>query len=198
MPALPTTDGAVDSGRGIQADQLYITHCLKGGSVEQQAGFGLRATSVQSPPLYRFTREFPPYKVPLDMNSQETSPDQTPRRLALVRTPEGQSALVQSSYVMEDTRGRGGNYFSHFLIYDRIAPIDAVRSWGASDWRSSYPEGATVDLDPFRGIPRGQQVDEDALCAFLSASSPPGGADAPLSTSVFPARMEGDPARRRR
>ncbi|HEV3166675.1 MAG TPA: hypothetical protein VGZ22_21800, partial [Isosphaeraceae bacterium] len=178
------------------AAQLYVTHCLKTDSVEGQAGLSIRATSIHDPAFYKYALDFPSYKIPLDMVAALPTPLQAPRRLALVPTLGGKLALVQSSYVQKDTLGRGGNFFSHFLIYDRISPREALRSWGSPQWQVEYPEGTTQDLPAFPGVPAHGILNDEALATFLTSAEVH--ADQDLATALYPTRLAGDPECRMR
>ena len=88
----------------------------------------------------------PAHELPVEAWKQEMLPHQAPRRLALYRLDDGRSALVHSSYLREDTRGRPRSYFTHVLLYGKLDLLDAARAWGSPDWQTSYPPGETKSL----------------------------------------------------
>lgn len=176
------------------ADQVYVTHCLQSDSVNNQAGFGVRAASTDDPELLKFAADYPAYELPLEMWTSEPSPAQTPRRLAMLSAPHGKIALVHSAFVGEDTMGRSGNFFTHVIFYPRLSAIDALASWGAAEWRTAYPAGAPKKLAELSDRPiAGSLIDADALTAFLAGKS--AGKNQNLATVVCPERLRDDPAR---
>lgn len=176
------------------ADQVYVTHCLQSDSVNNQAGFGVRAASTDDAELLKFAADYPAYELPLEMWTSEPSPAQTPRRLAMLSAPHGKIALVHSAFVGEDTMGRSGNFFTHVIFYPRLSAIDALASWGAAEWRTAYPAGAPKKLAELSDRPiAGSLIDADALTAFLAGKS--AGKNQNLATVVCPERLRDDPAR---
>ena len=51
----------------VQAEQVYVTHCLPANSVSGRPGFEVRAASVSDPLLLQFALEQPAYELPLDL-----------------------------------------------------------------------------------------------------------------------------------
>jgi hypothetical protein len=178
------------------ADQVYVTHCLQNDSLKNQTGFGVRAASTEDPELLKFAVEFPAYQLPMDMWANEPSPAKTPRRLALVSGPRNTLALIHSAYVGEDTMGRSGNFFTHVLFFpsSELSAIDALKSWRAADWETSYPQGARKALPKLHGPPPdGNIIGDEALTSFLSGKG--AGPDQDLATLVCPSRLLNDAAR---
>jgi hypothetical protein len=189
--ARPAPLGPVSS-----AEQLYVTHCTRQDSVLGQEGFGVRAASSADPALLRFALELPAHELPAEMWSQRPTAAQAPRRLARIALTDGRVALVHSTYLPFDTHGRDGNYFTHILVYESLAPAAALRSWASPRWQTDYPAGAPKELPRFEGVPAGGPIDDAALATFLDpAAALPGGAD--LET-LFPERVRTTNPRRRR
>src|SRR5262249_7086524 len=125
MSASEAMTRRVPAGGGAapaRAEQLYVTHCARGDSVQGQEGFGPRACWSAARALLRLARELPAHELPVGMWSQNVTAAQAPRRLARMELPDGRVALVHSSYLPLDTRGRDGNYFTHVLIYEHLSP----------------------------------------------------------------------------
>jgi hypothetical protein len=178
--------------------QVYLTHCVQTDSFRNEAGFSVRATSTNEPELLRFATDYPGLELPIDMWGTDPSPEKTPRRLALVQAPGGRSALIHSSYLRLDTRGRPGNYFTHILVYPRLSMGDALESWGSSDWTLDYRQGETKDLRPFPrpqpAPPRQGKLDREALTRFLRDPQFP--RDSNLATTLCPERLLAQPEQR--
>jgi hypothetical protein len=154
-----------------RAEQLYVTHCLRGDSVLGQEGFGVRASSSTDPVVLQFALGLPDHVLPSTAEGPALSPGQAPRRLARIEMPDGRIALIHSVYLGHDTRGRTGSYFTHALVYDRLAPLDALRAWAAPQWRAAYPAGAPRDLPAFDGVPVGAVLSDSLLTAFLEPAA---------------------------
>lgn len=165
--------------------QICITHCLREEGIYLQAGFTVRATSTLDPLLLRFALEYPAYEVPVGMKAEQAP--LAPRRLALVRIPGGQSALIHS-LPLSDDRGRANNFFSHILVRPQVTAREALRCWGASAWRTHCAAEEGTDLPPFDDLPRADAVNDDAVTAFLRAESP---------LPLCPSRLVGELQRRR-
>lgn len=173
------------------ADQIFVTDCLPSDSVKSEAGFSIRATSTQDPDLLKFALDYPAYELPLDMWSSDPSPVQSPRRLAFVPAPRNTRALVHSTYVGEDTGGRKGNFFTHVIFYPKLTATQALESWGAAGWKTSYASGEPkllpkLDDRPFKG-----KISEDYLSDFLSGKGANGDED--LATVICPSRLQKNP-----
>jgi hypothetical protein len=183
-------------GAPARAEQLYVTHCARGDSVQGQEGFGPRACSSSDPALLRLALELPAHELPVGMWSLNVTAAQAPRRLARVELPNGRVALVHSSYLPLDTRGRDGNYFTHVLVYDRLSPREAIRTWASPRWQTDYLPGAPKELPPFEGLPPGSAIHDGALAAFLNpATASP--VESALATAVFTERVRTAGDRRR-
>jgi hypothetical protein len=178
------------------ADQVYVTHCLQNDSLKNQTGFGVRAASTEDPELLKFAAEFAAYELPMDMWANDPSPAKAPRRLALVSGPRNTLALIHSAYVGEDTMGRSGNFFTHVLFYPsaELSALDALKSWHAAEWETSYPQRATKTLPKLSSPPlHGNIITDEALTSFLGGKG--AGADQDLATLVCPPRLLNDAAR---
>jgi hypothetical protein len=188
MTAAPSTAVGSRAAGQRTAQQIYVTHCTQADSIRHQPGFGLRAASTDDPALLKFALDFPSYELPLDMWGTNPLPQDAPRRLALTAAPGNRLALVHTAFVQYDTRGRPGSYFTHVLVYDRLSPADALRSWGSTAWVPHYPEGNTQNLDEFVGVPGNGPINDDSLRQFLSGS----GAEGDLATRVISAHLRGN------
>ncbi len=116
-------------------EQICITHCLRDEGLYKQAGFTVRAASTFDPLLLRFALEYPSYELPAGMTGDDLSA--APRRLALVRIPGGQRALIHSVHVPKE-RGRANNFFSHVLLRPTLTARAALVTWGSPEWRTSF------------------------------------------------------------
>jgi hypothetical protein len=152
----------------VQAEQVYVTHCLPADSVSGRPGFEVRATSVSDPLLLQFALEQPAYELPLDLRRPGLTAAEAPCRLALVAAPGGRVALVHTVYVPEDTCGRKNSFFSHILFYPSLTLRQALSTWTSPDWQTDYPSGSTKKLPPLSGLPRPGPLDDTALSAFLA------------------------------
>ena len=85
----PTVDG--------QIHQLYVTHCLYDEGLSRTAGFAPRASSTRDPLLLRFAQEYPTFELPAGMVAGADAVSDSLCRLALVRLPGGQKALIHSA-----------------------------------------------------------------------------------------------------
>src|SRR5437016_173327 len=92
----------------LLAEQFFVTHCARGDGLQDQEGFGARAASCADPELLRFVQALPAHEAPVELWPLRPLSQQVPRRLALLRLPDQRVALVHSSYLPEDTRGRTG------------------------------------------------------------------------------------------
>jgi hypothetical protein len=173
--------------------QICITHCLHDEGVYRQAGFTVRACSTLDPLLIRFALEYPLYEVPIRMSSDEVAA--APRRLALVRIPGGQSALIHSVYAPEDSRGRANNFFSHILVQPALTAREALTAWASSQWRTHCEPDAGTDLPPLEHLPQGQLVSDEAVTAFLRPESL--AVEDNPGTLTCPSRLVEDERRRR-
>jgi hypothetical protein len=195
MSATSATQGRPPAPSGTRTEQVYFTHCLPGDSLRNEPGYSIRAASTADPALLDFAARFTAYELPLDMWGQSPSPAEAPRRLALVPAPGGLSALVHTSYLPEDTRGRKHSYFSHFLFRGGVTAEQALAAWASADWRLEYPQGADKQLrDLPGGLPRPGPLDDAALSAFLRGDNPAG--EQPLARAWCPSRLPRDPRAR--
>ncbi len=154
----------------MQAEQVYVTHCLPADSVSGRPGFEVRATSISDPLLLQFAIEQPAYELPLDLRRPGLSPAETPCRLALVSAPGGRVALVHTVYVPEDTCGRKNSFFSHILLYPSLTLRQALSAWKSPDWQHQYASGTSKGLPLLPGLPRPGPLDDAALTAFLAGA----------------------------
>jgi hypothetical protein len=190
------TSGAPESRVDAEPiHQVCVTHCLFGEGLYRQAGFTIRACSTRDQLILRFALEYPPYEVPAGLNDTSPEPADLPRRLALVRLPGGNSALIHSSYVPVDERGRPNNFFSHVLVRSTLTPLEALATWASPDWGSSCPEAAGTDLPPLADLPQPGPVNDEAVTAFLKPTIT--AEDQDLATLTCPQRLVGAPRRRR-
>jgi|GEM_PF-6044582 len=174
-------------------EQIYVTHCLHGEGAHRQAGFNVRACSTQDALLHRFALEYPHYVLPAGMAAGELSA--LPRRLALVRIPGGQSALIHSVFLPEAGRGRANNFFSHILIMPPVPPHKALATWGSPEWVCSSNRQDSPELLPLEDLPTAGPVNDAAVTAFLQQSAPL--MDGKLGLSAWPERLSGEGRRRR-
>jgi hypothetical protein len=174
--------------------QIYITHCLYNEGLYRQAGFSVRACSTQEPLLLRFAVESPPHELPAGLQGGKVSAAAAPRRLALVRIPGGQRALIHSVGLPEDS-GRANNFFSHLLFSPDLGARAALATWAAPNWTTRCEPGSGIDLPPLGGLPGPGSVNDDLVTAFLQPEVSPGEQD--LATLTCPARLAKEPERRR-
>lgn len=144
--------------------QICITHCLHEEGLYRQAGFTVRATSTLDPLLLRFAMEYPSYELPAGTTSEKLFA--APERLALVRIPGGQSALIHSIHV-PDERGRANNFFSHILIRPELTAREALTYWASPAWRTSCAAEEGTDLSPLDELPVSSVIGDTAVTAFL-------------------------------
>jgi hypothetical protein len=197
MSAPSSMQGRQPAMGGARTEQIYFTHCLPGYSWRNEAGYGIRASSTDDSTLLDFAARFTAYELPLDMWGDSPTPADTPRRLALVQVSSGLSALVHTSYLTEDTRGRKHSYFSHFLFRATITAEQALESWASIDWTPDYPRQADKHLQDFPGgLPRHGPLVEQALTAFLNGE-PPAHGQTP-ATVYGPSRLSNDRAQRQK
>jgi hypothetical protein len=194
MISLPTParPAAADS---LPAEQLYVTHCLHDEGVYRQAGFTIRACSTNDLLIHRFLLEYPTYELPRGLDNGDIRPEDTPRRLARVRIPGGNSALIHSAYLQDDDRGRTNNFFSHILVRRNLGAREALAAWAAAEWVMGCPRTAGKNLPRLEGVPAGTVVADEAVTAFLQPTV--AAADQDLATLTCPARLANDPKRRR-
>jgi hypothetical protein len=192
MPTSTIAPSQAEAGP-TQIQQIYITHCLYEEGLYRQAGFSVRACSTQEPLLLRFALEYPPHELPPVLQGVKDAAA-SPRRLALVRIPGGQRALIHSVALPEDG-GRANNFFSHLLFSPGLGPREALATWAAPDWTMRCDRGSGTALPPLGGLPGPGSVSDDLVTAFLQPEVPPPGQD--LATLTCPARLAGEPQRRR-
>jgi hypothetical protein len=174
--------------------QIYITHCLYNEGLYRQAGFSVRACSTQEPLLLRFAVESPPHELPAGLQGGKVSAAAAPRRLALVRIPGGQRALIHSVGLPEDS-GRANNFFSHLLFSPDLGARAALATWAAPNWTTRCEPGSGIDLPPLGGLPGPGSVNDELVTAFLQPEVSAGEQD--LATLTCPARLAKEPERRR-
>jgi hypothetical protein len=174
-------------------EQIYVTHCLHGEGAHRQAGFNIRACSTQDALLHRFALEYPHYVLPAGTMADDVSA--LPRRLALVRIPGGQSALIHSVFLPDAGRGRANNFFSHILILPAIPPHKALAAWGSPEWVTSSNRQDSPELLPLEDLPTAGPVNDAAVTAFLQRSAPL--MDGKLGLSGWPERLSGAGGKRR-
>ena len=183
-----TTDGV------FVGDQYYVTHCTPADSVLNNPGYTVRAASKIDPAALDAAFRYPPYELPIDLWRDPPSAADAPRRLACTRHPAGGVWAVHSAHLTKDTVGRDRSYFSHLMHFPAASTAAALRSWGANEWVTDYPPGASKALPVDVELPVGQLVNDAALTEFLG-DSPPGPTE--LSLTVCPPRLRGAPGERR-
>jgi hypothetical protein len=178
-------------------EQLLVMHCLKEDSVLRRVGFSVRAASAgaKDTTTLEWAEKLSPYELPLNMKGSTLLPDQAPRRLSLLRDPQGRFALVHSCYLPEDTCGRGNSYISHVLLPRDLGVREAITAWGSPVWLTDYRQGETKELRTLDHIPCGDLINDGALTSFLSGGSAP--KDQMLARSIYPFRVESKPDARR-
>lgn len=187
-PAKPPSFPAVST----PIQQICITHCLREEGLYRRAGFTVRATSTLDPLLLRFAMEYPSFELPVGMTGDNQLA--APRRLALVRIPGGQSALIHSVHV-PDEKGRANNFFSHILVHSALTAREALACWASPAWRTSCAAEEGTNLPPFDELPAHAAVNDAVLTAFLQPLPSPTEESAALTTC--PQRLAGDAERRR-
>lgn len=181
----------------IDAEQFFYTHCGDGDSTTGTAGFAIRAQSSDDETLRTFVEKFPSHQLPTEILEQKHPPEARPRRLACVHVPGArQMSLVHSSFLARDTTGRDFNFFSHFLIADKIPLRAAAAAWGASNWVTTYDAGKTKNLDSVQQFPQGG-IGDPMLADYLAKGCEPS-KDQSLAGVTIPRRIsERSPADRR-
>ncbi len=175
--------------------QICITHCLQDEGVYRRAGFTVRASSTLEPLLIRYAMEYPSYEAPVGMAGDKLTVAAAPRRLALVRIPGGQSALIHSVYLPEDERGRANNFFSHILIGPAIGARQALASWASPHWMTRCDPEFGTELSPLDSLPESEAVSDDTVTAFLQPAV--AASDDELATLTCPERLANEPKKRR-
>ncbi len=186
-------DQSVQRAVGAVGDQFYVTHCTTADSKLNNPGYTVRAASSDDRDALDAAFRYPPYELPIDMWRDLPAVSAAPRRLARTVRPEGGVWAVHSAYLATDTVGRDRSYFSHLLLLNTADPAAVLESWGAGEWVTSYPQGATKERDR-RALPVGTLVGEAALTAFLGNHPP---APTELSLAVCPPRLRGNTKERR-
>jgi hypothetical protein len=174
-----------------QIHQLYITHCLYDEGLFRQAGFAPRASSTRDPLLLRFAQEYPSFELPAGMTASEGALAESLRRLALVRLPGGQKALIHSVALPAERHGRANDFFSHILIAPTLTPRDTLPLWASPNWTTDCPTETGKDLPPLTALPAAGPINDRELTRFLRADLE-GEQDL-----VCPPRLLDDAARRR-
>lgn len=133
-----------------------MTHCLTSESVLGEAGFTVRATSLEaSDPLLSIAMNLNAYELPLlAYYGARPYPWAAPIRLAAIPIKnhpikdQDLVAIMHSVYMETDTRGRPNSYFTHviFVPKDDFSWRTTLKSWGAIQWKmpnvSPNPEKA--------------------------------------------------------
>ncbi|HEV3117398.1 MAG TPA: hypothetical protein VGY58_10110, partial [Gemmataceae bacterium] len=145
------------------------------------------------PLLHRFALEYPHYALPAGMPSGDLPAQATPRRLAFVRIPGGQNALIHSVSLPEENRGRANNFLSHVLICPSLKPRDALATWASLEWAEACEQG--TELSRLDELPAAGPISDEAVTAFLKEKAP--APDANLATLISPARLASSPRKRR-
>jgi len=178
----------------VTGDQYYVTHCAPADSVLNNPGYTVRAASKIDPAALDAAFRYPPYELPMDLWRDPPLPVAAPRRLARTRHPAGGVWAAHSAHRAKDTVGRDRSYFSHLMQFPTVSAAAVLRSWGADEWVTDYPPGASKALPVHVELPVGALVSDAALTAFLG-DSPPGPTE--LSLTVCPPRLRGAPGERR-
>src|SRR4051812_21821857 len=137
------------TGAAAALHQLYVTYCLHGEGVLPGAGLAVRASSTTDPVLLRFAAEYPP----LEAAAQEHGTPGAPVRLALVRVPGGQTALIHS-VPLAAAGGPAPTSFPHVLAGPALMTREALATWSSRDWMTACPPFAEKDLQPYPALPR--------------------------------------------
>lgn len=128
-----------------------MTHCLTSESVLGEAGFTIRATSLEADdPLLSIAMNLNAYELPLlAYDGARPYPWEAPIRLAAIPLKDYDFvAIMHSVYMETDTRGRPNSYFTHviFVPKDDFSWRTTLKSWGAIQWKmpnvSPSPEKA--------------------------------------------------------
>ncbi len=163
--APPTQDG--------QIHQLCITHCLYDEGLFRQAGFAPRASSTRDPLLLRFAQEYPSFELPAGITAGEDGLAGSLRRLALVRLPGGQKAIIHSLALPAERHGRANDFFSHVLISPTLTPRDVLPLWASPDWTTDCSAETAKDLPPLAELPAPGPVNDGAVTRFLKETRQP-------------------------
>ncbi len=163
--ALPTKDG--------QIHQLFITHCLYDEGLSRQAGFAPRASSTRDPLLLRFAQECPSFELPAGITAGEDGIAESLRRLALVRLPGGQKAIIHSVALPAERHGRANDFFSHVLLSPTLTPRDVLPLWDSPDWATDCSSEAAKDLPALTDLPVSGSVNDRAVTNFLKETLQP-------------------------
>ena len=120
--------------------QLFVTHCLTSDSVLGEAGFSIRASSLDvDHPLLAIAMNLNAYELPLmAYDGARPYPWEAPIRLAAIPLKEtGLVAIMHSVYMETDTRGRPNSYFTHviFVPKEEFSWRTTLKSWGAIQWQ---------------------------------------------------------------
>src|SRR5262249_35585466 len=118
-----------------------------------------------------------------------------PRRLAMVRIPGGESALIHSVNFPDDSRGRPNNFLSHVLVHPALTARDALKTWASPDWKVSCDPETAKELEVLSCLPQPGPVNDSAVSAFLQTVVPT--TDLNLATLIFPQRLSGAMQKRR-
>jgi hypothetical protein len=106
----------------------------------------------------------------------------------MVPGPADTTALVHSAYAGADTMGRPGNFFTHIIFYPTLSAAQALETWGAKDWRTSYPAGAPKKLAELDDQPfAGKLIGVETLTRFLAGKAI---GEQELATLVCPTRLK--------
>ena len=194
MTSASTATGQRLAVEAASPQQIFFTHCRPEDSLTQQTGYSIRATSTRDAELLRFIIANFSYELPLDMSRGSVAPGTAPSRLARVMAPGGKIALVHTTHLPEDTRGRMNSFFSHVLVFSGLTPLQALMTWGSPEWTTTYSPGAPKDLGPLAGPPGQGRLGDQALTEFLSSNPR---ADQNLTTLTCPGRLLADVAKRR-
>jgi hypothetical protein len=186
-----------------QIHQLYITHCLYDEGLFRQAGFAPRASSTRDALLLRFAQEYPSFELPTGMTADDDAATGWLRRLALVRLPGGQKALIHSVALPAERHGRANDFFSHVLIAPALTPRNVLPLWASPDWATDCSAETAKDLPPLPALPAPGPVNDRAVTRFLKEELPidedlHDEEDRPADEDVtYPSRLRQDTQHRR-
>jgi len=163
--------------------QLFVTHCLASDSVLGEAGFSVRATSLEpDDPLLSIAMNLNAYELPmLAYDGARPYPWHAPIRLAAIPL-KGKYlvAIMHSVYMETDTRGRPNSYFTHmvFVPKEEFSWRTTLKSWGAIQWElpdvsenphqafnpprwiTKWPNNTTNKLPPLESLPGSNRNDD--------------------------------------
>lgn len=116
-----------------------MTHCLTSDSVLGEAGFSVRATSLDpNDPLLSIVMNLNSYELAsLAFDGAQPYPKEAPIRLAAIPLKDNPFVAIMHSVFMEyDTRGRPNSYFTHvvFVPKDEFSWRTVLKSWGLIYW----------------------------------------------------------------